>query len=973
MENLTKVDSTQEEIVEQIVTFHEDGDVAVVDEVPPEVPMVYRKVAEDDLQHTVVDILERPIEVANFTWELASAAGTELSSVELPADWLSVNMIKEKLSGFTFFRADFEVKVQVNAQPFHAGNLLVVFEPLAGQQQYTPSNMLHFGGVTGYRHVNLDLSESTSAMLTIPFLTNLTYFDLIKAIGQLGRVRMFVYSALTGSTDVEGTIWIRARNVSVDMPTGVSPWPRAVGKAQSGGNPSRSRIPVANASGPKVNPPKVRREEEKEEKIPGVFTRIALGIKDASRAVMGVPIIAPYAACVTWLAGAAAGICSVFGWSKPLDRARTKMVQLTYARSAANYNGDSKAKVLALDSQNEVTFPSEVFGTNEDEMSFGHILSKFTFLDRFTMIKAFLPGQVMWKMPVSPRACSKLIDGDKIMNLNTMLSYFSEMFTNWRGTIKYKFRTVKTNFHSARIRVAFVPGIFEDTPPEGIDVNKVYSQIFDLREVTEFEFEVPFVYNQPWLSLIDVDRSALSASVPTGMLYVEVLNSLRNPAAAADYIEFIVEVAAGEDFQFAYPRVNRNINLIPKLPQANFKVAKAPSSLLVRKIGQVTRLDYKAPVVEGNKIGSFSMKDVMMVRRPKNKEMMVSSKTAVQVDDGDAASVASTSTEPRTVDVPRAEERVKPDPFQRMTYTEIAKLPLAKGAVTAVVRPGVHPTHLYTLFDQQQMWNEWIRNNPNADREQAWDLFSYQYPDDTRYSNEEKRRFKREAGVVQSKMIQRKADTSPELNVFGMGEIVTSTRQLLKRFELLGDIAVTTDNATGIMPYVSAGWAANQAGFNQQLWNSAYDRIASVYRWQCGAMRLGVMPQLNVTESTRNNTAWSQPGFNSILSPSGGSRFVTSAKVTHNTAEAVVPIFPATEKWVELQLPMYQRVPAIPTSVGAIAPADLDRGSMGQDFIPANHGTTAWVSGPTFLSVWRSIGEDFSLGYLLGPPLTGSD
>jgi hypothetical protein len=76
---------------------------------------------------------------------------------------------------------------------------------------------------------------------------------------------------------------------------------------------------------------------------------------------------------------------------------------------------------------------------------------------------------------------------------------------------------------------------------------------------------------------------------------------------------------------------------------------------------------------------------------------------------------------------------------------------------------------------------------------------------------------------------------------------------------------------------------------------------------------------------------------------------------------------------VELQLPMYQRVPAIPTSVGGIRPSDLDRGTFGDDFVPANNGSVLWVSGPTYLSVWRSIGEDYALGYLIGPPLTGSE
>jgi hypothetical protein len=909
---LTKVDETQHEVVEQIVTFHEDGDVVVEEETPPEVPMSYLKVAEDDLTHSVKDILERPIEMKNFNWTLAQAAGTEIDGQQLPEDWLAVPMIRQKLTGFTYFRGGFDIKVQVNAQPFHAGALLIVFEPLQDQQTYNPSNLLHFGGITGYRHVVLDLSEATTATLHVPFLANVTHFDLVKAIGQLGRVRVLVYSALTGTSDVEGTIWVSAKDVHVDMPTGILPWPREVGVAQSKSGSRPSRIPVPTKSGPKVVPPKETQKEEKAKFPPGFFTSVALGVKAASRAIMGVPVIAPYAACVSWLAGAAAGICSIFGWSKPVDRLRVKMVQLVYGRTAANYNGDCKAKVMALDSHNEVVVPTDVFGTEKDEMALGHVLAQPTFLDRFQMLKAHTPGQLIWKMPVSPRACNKIINGYKIINLNTMLSYTAEMFSNWRGTLKYSFRIVKTPYHSARVRLAFVPSAFEDTPTEGIDINMIYSKIIDIREVNMFDFEVPFVFNQPWMSLADIQRDLTSASLPTGMLYVEVLNALRNPSSAADFIEFIVEVSAGDDFQFSYPRINRNTHLMPALQVSTFQsVSSEVRTLPVRALGVVKNLKYTKPEADVDKIGAFKQFKVFdcVEEKGKKKEGGVPLPSGAPKEDvrrPKSPSVVQKLAEvgemgtivpPKPAERKPTEEKtegLKPQSFVEMSHAEIQKLPLASKPVVATIVPGKHPVAKFTVYDQSVMWNEWVRNNPTADREAAWTMFTYQYPSDDGHGP----RYRREAGTAQSRgvetrnpMIERSADLSAELNAFGMGEVVTSFRQLLKRYEFVADISNSTQNSTGIVPMVTAGYVAKDANYNQELWDSLYDRISSLYRWQSGSMRLALQPLRDQTETTRGNTVWLQPGFNSLAAPTGASRTILSAAKMPQTGEALCLFF----------------------------------------------------------------------------------
>lgn len=183
MENeyeLQKINNQIEDERIELVEYHEEAGKTCNTEEVINHPLCFAETGMDLLEHTVVDFLKRPIEIQNFTWQTSQAEGQELGTrVLLPETWLSIPMIVDKLKGFQYLKTGFKVRVQVNAMPFHQGRLLVLFEPLFQQTNYIPTSMRHFGGATGYHRVDLDLSESTSVELHIPFLSNIPYFDLV--------------------------------------------------------------------------------------------------------------------------------------------------------------------------------------------------------------------------------------------------------------------------------------------------------------------------------------------------------------------------------------------------------------------------------------------------------------------------------------------------------------------------------------------------------------------------------------------------------------------------------------------------------------------------------------------------------------------------------------------------------------------------------------------------------------------------
>jgi len=534
---------------QETVRFEEDGVVASL-ELPSITPINdYLSTANDGLVNDIVGFLSRPIPLEGIVWKETDSVGAELINPsfaqpgnELPRTWIDIPMINQKLQGFTFLRCDFRVRVQFNAQPFNAGRVVLWFSPFTINMPHTNNQVTstsHFGGITGYRHVDLDLSTSTAAELVIPYVGLVSHYNTITHRSLIGSFRCTVYSKLSSGasesqTSVDGTVWISAENIDLQMPTGlVMPAIRVV---------------------------EGQMKKEKEQPAKGTIESIASTTSTIAAAVGRIPGLAEIANGVQWAADAVAGVAGMFGWSRPTDPSFATIVQPSLVRHMTNFNGDTKSKPLGLDARNEICVPYHAFATKDDEMALATILQKPVYVDRFTMDQTQISGTTIWRWPVVPSACTKKIAASPyepgLIFFHTFASYLSRIFGFWRGALRYHFKVVKTNFHSGRIRVFFVPMAELGSDVTMIDFNKCYNQIFDIRDTAEFEFEVPYVSNTLWKkldhSISTIVPSAVSYDRPTGMIYVQVLNQLRNPSIASNTIEFLVETSCGEDFQYAF-------------------------------------------------------------------------------------------------------------------------------------------------------------------------------------------------------------------------------------------------------------------------------------------------------------------------------------------------------------------------------------------------------------------------------------
>jgi len=876
-----------------IVRFEEVGSTAVVGESSSILPA--ERSAESRYQSDVVNFLSRPIYMGDVIWKPADVAGYKLKTLNIPSELLTKTMISQKLAGHRFLRADFRIRVQVNAQPFNAGMLLVYFVPLRESLTKTPSHDSHFGGKTGYRCVSLNVRSETSCELLVPYASSLNYYDLIAFFGELGTFYVEVYSPLTGGDDVDVSCWLSMENIEVSVPTGLG----VIGSDQ-----------MADA------------EHSTAGSRVGVVGKTARIVSDFAGNLAAVPALAGRIRPIGWLADAVAGVAEIFGFSKPQNVKDVERVVVVPGAEMANFNGVCQSKVLALDARNSIIGPRSMDGSNEDQMSFAHLLSKWIYTDRFKFSKTDLSTAVIWSWPVNPLSCRKTLKpvGDPVQTgtnrywNNTMLSYVGSLFRLWRGSIVYKMRFVSTAFHTGRLEIAFVPGAVETTSADSIDVTKVNKVVVDLRDACEFEFTVPFVYALNWGSCLRVGKTAtntdLCDSVPIGMIYARVINSLRAPSTASSSIEIIVESRAGDDFEFANP-------IMPVTSELTIAFDSPGDFGVITDVTGVTWPNDSAGKVEKFYQGL----------RP----------TPAEQQDIDAGAAEAQT----TVIAPAPVEQEKSVPIYRWKPGD------------AFPMPPDGPLWMENADDRSVVFLMGVKAGVYRDTASGYDFFT---------------KYVKIVGIDQMDFVN---DSKPKADFagLGIGEKIVSFRQILKRYHYFNARVYAGDKKGEIVLPFKTNWSATPADRLIGRLDGMFDWITGLYRWRTGGMRVAL--SLNPTATDTANETKSAVMVGSIypIDVRDDDIDFSDQDVFNYLGTAIVEAYPDREGFMEFTVPHYSQFPIVPTGVGAPPYIDYNsisvNGAMGCDY-----GSGIFISARSRCRIMRSIGEDFNYDYSLGPPLT---
>jgi len=288
--------------------------------------------------------------------------------------------------------------------------------------------------------------------------------------------------------------------------------------------------------------------------ISGPATAVARGAEKLSN----VPVIGRFATATSVGADAVASIAKLFGYSNPPVVEDVMPYQPKSFHSFANVSTRVPLDKLALDPKNEITIDQKVVNSDEDDpLAFKNFLPRESFIILTTWTGSQAQDTLLFTAPVSPKYTLENALTSQTLVYNTPLGFAANFFKFWRGSIVYKFKFIKSKYHTGRVAISWDPENNSNTYAS--DQTALFTRVVDLQSEDEVSLEVPYKMPSPFalVSATTVSTSAspsytFSGRAHNGVIRMRVLNTLTAPVASPS-IDILVSIHAGKDFRFNVP------------------------------------------------------------------------------------------------------------------------------------------------------------------------------------------------------------------------------------------------------------------------------------------------------------------------------------------------------------------------------------------------------------------------------------
>lgn len=477
-------------------------------------------------EQSLKEFLAKPISIASGTFATTDVL-TTITSTSMPYGIMSTAgglMWRSKLSGYFGIRMTMNFRIVVNANRFQQGRYIMSFTHFGGgttngtKTQLVNSNFRLPTLVqrTTVPHVEVDLNCDTAAELSIPYVSIRTFQPIHEMLNvpageqtTLGYLNLYPYSPLVtvaGSTTAPYRIYCWFTDVE-----------------------------LVGAASPQSGLPRSETANKSNGVVSGPLNAVARGFKEFEQ----IPLLSTYARNISWVADRLSRTAAMFGLSKPMQGDSLMKIMPLSAPSHTTVDGDSDARSLATISQPGVLAVEGLSGTKFDEMDFSYISQKFAWFQNATWTTSSAVDVSLTGIAVTPN--KSLTVAGPVYNF-TPVGFVTNCFTHWRGGVKFRFKFVKTEFHSGRLAFDFfpnLPGVGNLALPEY--VNRV---IIDIREHSEVEILVPYTSNAMY-----TDNAS-----NIGTLVIRVIDPLVAPATVSSTVNILCEVAGHSDIEFYGPR-----------------------------------------------------------------------------------------------------------------------------------------------------------------------------------------------------------------------------------------------------------------------------------------------------------------------------------------------------------------------------------------------------------------------------------
>ena len=453
----------------------------------------------------IEDYLARPLEVAT----ISVAPGADLTfQTEIWDLFLDHPSIRAKIRNYAFIRGNMNVRIAVSGSPFHYSKFMVSYQPYAAYNETLKYHESQFVGTGRFQALSylsqspnvgyLDVGDNQPLDMEFPFICGQPmlrlYNDspLIIPIGgsfqdaeNLGKMYVMsinpVESASATPTSVSIFIYAWMTNVELGCPTGTV----LTVETEADMGDERRTGPVEYYA-----------------------SKAAAGLD-----LMGqIPFLAPFTATASLVAKTAAGVASLFGFSKPSLISAPMRVKNQPFQNGAVTTGSDTTKKISLDPLQELPVDATVVATDLDDMALINIVRRESLFDTVSWLSTDTPLVTsIWIAPVTPCISKRrFIVGTTYDIQPTPMQYVANCFDYWRGDITYRLEIVASQYHRGKLAIYFEPNVPQSAVIDtDLDVNKQYMKIIDIQDVHDIEFTVQWAFPKAWAKTstgrVDVD------------------------------------------------------------------------------------------------------------------------------------------------------------------------------------------------------------------------------------------------------------------------------------------------------------------------------------------------------------------------------------------------------------------------------------------------------------------------------------
>lgn len=488
---------------------------------------------------SVESFFSKPYVFDQFNFTTSDANNDTLSSVNffdlsnMPVIWSA------KGAGFLGIRGNLCIRLQVNANKWTQGRLLLHYQPMAGVL-VKESKMRNYNLMTKTQQmsVEIDVAKDTECIMKVPYTSPMTYYNFIDHTGPWGTVYVTVLSTMKSNAVTSLSCTLFASIEEAELVGAALPITDVL-EAQA----READFTKGRRRRTKKNYSRYKDIEEVEAKQKGPVEDVLAKVGTAGTILGKVPIIGSVAGPVGWAANLASKVAGAFGWSKPVvtnPAISYRPHTFPYMNNSDIATNDNCMGVLA---ENKVEVMPGFAGTDADEMDFNYITSIPAWYFTYSWKNSDVPGTNIFQLNNSPSTFRELFTQNlQSVASYTPMSFVSSFFQYWRGTIVYHIKIVKTDFHTGRLVFTFSPV----SVGSGISINDgsyTYREILDVKERCEFSIAVPYICTFPYKNY----------NQNTGVVTLQVLNELNQASNVIDNVEVLLFISAGDDFEVAVP------------------------------------------------------------------------------------------------------------------------------------------------------------------------------------------------------------------------------------------------------------------------------------------------------------------------------------------------------------------------------------------------------------------------------------